>query len=181
MKKLFTLFTLALIFTFTNEISAQEELKFPGLDKSPHDIALYPRRNNPKLIKTVYGRPKLKGRKLGTELAKHGQIWRTGADEATEVTFYKDAKVGGKSIKAGTYVLHTIPGEKKWTVILNSNLNVWGAYQHDASKDIARFEVDASTASESLEAFSIAYKPVDGGVHMVLGWDKTRVAIPIEM
>ena len=143
MKKIITLFTLALLFTFSNEITAQE-LKFPGLDKSPLDISIYPRRENPKLIKVVYGRPYLKGRKIGTELAVYGKIWRTGANEATEVTFYKDATVGGKQVKAGTYVLHTIPGEKEWTVILNSNLNVWGAYQHDASKDVAKFTVPSS-------------------------------------
>ncbi len=181
MKKIITLLTLALIFTFSNEITAQE-LKFRGLDKSPHDIALYRTdRNAPVLIKTVYGRPFLKGRKVGTELATYGQIWRTGADEATEVTFYKDATVGGKQVKAGTYVLHTIPGEKEWTVILNSNLNVWGAYQHDASKDVAKFTVPSSKGAESLENFSIAYQTVDGAVHMVLGWDTTRVAIPVKM
>jgi len=181
MKKFITLFTLALVFTFVNEISAQE-LKFPGVDKSPADIALYRTdRSAPALIKTTYGRPSLKGRKLGTELAPYGKIWRTGANEATEVTFYKDATVGGKKVKAGTYVLHTIPGEKEWTVILNTNLNVWGAYQHDASKDVAKFTVPANTGDQSLETFSIAYQAVDGAVHMVLGWDTTRVAIPVKM
>ncbi|NAS32464.1 DUF2911 domain-containing protein [Flavobacteriaceae bacterium R38] len=182
MKKFITLFTLALVFTFANEISAQE-VKFPGLDKSPADIALYRGgdRRSPVLIKTTYGRPMLKGRKIGTELAPYGKIWRTGANEATEVTFYKDATVGGKKVKAGTYVLHTIPGEKEWTVILNTNLNVWGAYQHDASKDVAKFTVPASTGGQSLEAFSIAYQKEDTGVNIVLGWDTTRVAIPVKM
>lgn len=181
MKKIISLLTLALLFTFANEISAQEGIKFPGLDKSPADIAFYPSRANPKLIKTVYGRPQLKGRKLGTELAKHGEMWRTGANEATEVTFYKDATVGGKKVKAGTYAIHTIPGAKEWTIILNSDLNVWGSYSYKEGADVARFTVPASTASQSLEAFSIAYKEVDGAVHMVLGWDTTRVAIPIKM
>ncbi|NER15295.1 DUF2911 domain-containing protein [Leptobacterium flavescens] len=179
MKRIITLLMFVAAFTFSNEISAQ---KFPALDKSPADIAIYrTERGAPALIKTVYGRPMLKGRKLGSELAPYGKIWRTGANEATEVTFYKDATVGGKKLKAGTYVLHTIPGEKEWTVILNTNLNVWGAYQHDASKDVAKFTVPASSGDESLEAFSIAYAPAGGGVNLVLGWDKTRVAIPIKM
>ncbi len=164
---------------FTTEIQAQ---KFSGLDKSPHDISYYKTsRGAPPLVKVVYGRPQLKGRKIGSELAPYGKIWRTGANEATEVTFYKDVQVGDKAVKAGTYVLHTIPGEKEWTVILNSNLNVWGAYQYDKNADVARIKVPAETAAETLEAFSIAFKGTNSGADMVLGWGTTRINIPVNL
>ena len=100
---------------------------------------------------------------------------------APEITFYADVNFGGKDIKAGTYSLFTVPGASEWTVILNKNLNQWGAYSYDQGADVARVTVASSSAGESLEAFSIAFKEVDNGVHMVMGWDKTRVAVPISM
>lgn len=179
MKKVFTLaiFTLALV--FTTSIAAQE---FSGLDKSPADIASYPSsyRVSDKAVRVIYSRPQLKGRAL-SELAPAGKVWRTGANEAVEITFYKDVTFGGKAIKAGTYSLFTIPGESEWTVILNKNLNQWGAYSYDEGADVTRVTGGVSTDSESLEAFSIAFKEVDEGVHLVMGWGTTRVAVPISM
>lgn len=157
-------------------VSAQ----FSGLDKSPADIASYPAggQNPDKLVKIVYGRPQLKGRALA-ELAPNGQVWRTGANEASEITFYKDVKFGGKTIKAGTYSLFTIPSEKEWTVILNKNLNQWGAYSYDPSADVARVQGAVSTGDTSLEEFSIGYQQAESAVHLMMGWGTVRVAIPI--
>ncbi|WP_411031295.1 DUF2911 domain-containing protein [Spongiimicrobium sp. 3-5] len=179
MKKLFTLATLVIALVFTTETTAQE---FSGLDKSPADVASFPGsyRVSDKSVRVIYSRPQLKGRSL-SELAPAGKVWRTGANEAVEITFYKDATVGGTAVKAGTYSLFTIPGEGKWTVILNNKLNQWGAYSYDQSADVARVSAEASTAGESLEAFSIAFKEVDGGAHLVMGWGTTRVALPISI
>jgi len=164
--------------TFTN--CAQEGVKFSKIDKSPADITLLRlEKGAPVAVKVTYGRPQKKGRTIFGALVPYNKIWRTGANEATEVTFYKNATFGGKSIPAGTYVLHTIPGEKKWTIILNKNLNVWGAYSYKPEADLVRFKVKSSSAEESLEAFSIAF---DNGADkaMVLGWGKTRVRIPLK-
>lgn len=177
MKHLMTLATMVFALVFTQQITAQE---FSGLDKSPADIASYPAggREPAKKVRVIYSRPQLKGRSLA-DLAPAGKVWRTGANEATEITFYEDAKVGGQDVEAGTYALFTIPGQDNWTIILNNQLNQWGAYSYDESADAARIKAKASQASESLEAFSIAFKEVDGGVHMVMGWGTTRVAVPI--
>ena len=179
MKKLFALTTLIVAMVFTTEMKAQ---KFSGLDKSPMDIAAYPTdyKVADKAVRIIYSRPQLKGRSMA-ELAKPGEVWRTGANEAPEITFYKDVNFGGKDIKAGTYSLFTVPGANEWTVILNSKMNQWGAYFYDESADVARITVPNGSDSASLEEFSIAFKEVDGGVHMVMGWDKTRVAVPITM
>lgn len=179
MKKLFALTTLIVAMVFTTQMKAQ---KFSGLDKSPLDIASYPTdyKNADKAVRIIYSRPQLKGRSI-SELAKAGEVWRTGANEATEITFYKDVNFGGKAIKAGTYALFTIPGAKEWTVILNGNMNQWGSYFYDEAADVARITVPNGSDSKALEEFSIAFKEVDGGVHMVMGWDKTRVAVPITM
>lgn len=177
MKKLLTLaiFTLALV--FTTSLSAQ---KFSGLDKSPADIVVYPSQSADKAVRVIYSRPQLKGRSL-SKLAPAGKVWRTGANEAVEITFYKDVTFGKTAVKAGTYSLFTIPGESQWTVILNKNLNQWGAYSYDEGADVARAMAGVSSAGESLEAFSMAFKEVDNGVHLVMGWGTTRVAVPISM
>ena len=179
MKKLFALSILMLALVFTTNISAQ---KFSGLDKSPMDMAAFPSSYKvaDKAMRVTYSRPQLKGRSV-SELAPAGEVWRTGANEAVEITFYKDANVGGTDVKAGTYSLFTIPGEGEWTVILNSNLNQWGAYSYDKKADVARVKATATAAGESLDAFSIAFNEVDGGAHLVMAWGTTRVALPIKM
>ncbi|MEO1010608.1 MAG: DUF2911 domain-containing protein [Bacteroidota bacterium] len=177
MKRVFSVVVLVISLAFSGEVLAQ---KFNGLDKSPMDIAAYPSsyRVSEKTIRVVYSRPQLKGRSLG-ELAPAGKVWRTGANEAPEITFYKDVNFGGKDITAGTYALFTIPGNGQWTIILNKNLNQWGAYSYDESMDVTRIDVPTGSDGQSLEPFSIAFKEVDSGAHMVMGWDKTRIAVPI--
>ncbi|NND16021.1 MAG: DUF2911 domain-containing protein [Eudoraea sp.] len=184
MKKLVLLLVIALTFGITNTIQAQ---KFSGLDKSPADIASYPSsyRVADKAVKVVYSRPQLKGRSLA-QLAPTGKVWRTGANESVEITFYKDVTLGGTSISAGTYSLFTIPGKSEWTVIINGSLNQWGAYSYDEAADVARVTGTVSTGEESLEAFSIAF--VESGtddtgdnVKLVMGWGTTRVSVPLNM
>tara|TARA_R110002126_G_scaffold174141_3_gene322699 strand:+ start:228 stop:767 length:540 start_codon:yes stop_codon:yes gene_type:complete len=179
MKKTFALATLMLALVLTTAVSAQE---FSGIDKSPMDMAAYPTdyKVSEKAVRIIYGRPQLKGRSM-EELAPTGKVWRTGANEAPEITFYKDVNFGGKDIKAGTYSLFTIPGAENWTVILNKKLNQWGSYFYDEASDVARVTVPNGSDAASLEEFSIAFKDVDGGAHLVMGWDKTRIAVPITM
>jgi len=166
---------LALALCFSTAVTAQ---KFSGLDKSPLDIASYPsgHMDAAKSVRVLYSRPQLKGRNLA-DLAPAGEVWRTGANEATEITFYKDAIVGGKAIAAGTYSLFTIPGEDQWTVILNGNLNQWGAYSYGSGADVARIPAKVSKAEEELEAFSMAFN--DQG-DLIMGWGTTRVTLPID-
>lgn len=177
MKKSTIIASIAFLFcmVFTTNINAQQ---FRGLDASPMDAAYFPGRSADKLVKIYYSRPQLKGRDLAT-LAPNGKVWRTGANENPEIIFYKDVKLGDNTIKAGTYSLFTIPGEKEWTIIINSDLNNWGSFAYKQENDVVRLNVPASTAEESLEAFSIAFEGVDNGVHMHLGWGNTRVAVPI--
>jgi len=177
MKKLVTLITLIFALIFTVEATAQ---KFDGLDKSPMDMATYPlgHQDAKKTVRVIYSRPQLKGRSV-SELAKAGEVWRTGANEATEITFYKDVNVGGTDVKAGTYSLFTIPGDTEWTVILNSNLHQWGAYSYDVSADVARVQAKAGKAGKALEPFSITFDETNDGANMVMGWGTTRVSLPI--
>ena len=166
-----------LVTLFSVESTAAQDFK--GLDESPHDI-VYFRANkiSPPSIKVLYGRPMKKGRDLFDEVIPYGQIWRVGANEATEVVFYKDVIFGGSEVKAGTYVLYAIPNEKEWTLILSSKTDVWGTYEYDEKYDVARVQAKVSRA-EPVEAFSIAFKEKGKQVNMVLGWDTARITTPI--
>ena len=174
MKKttLFTSMAFAFIMLLTTNVNAQ---KFSKLDKSPMDAAAFPAsyKESNKLIKIVYSRPQLKGRAL-SKLAPNGKVWRTGANEATNITLYKDMKISRKAVSAGEYSLFAIPGEKDWTIILNKDINVWGAYSYKEANDVVRVTAPVSTG-DLLEAFSIAFSE-DGTMHM--GWGTVRVAIP---
>ncbi|SFZ89205.1 Protein of unknown function [Flaviramulus basaltis] len=167
----FTTITFAFVILLSTNINAQ---KFAGLDKSPLDIAYYKTdRNSPPMVKVIYSRPQLKGRDL-SKLAPNGKVWRTGANEATEITFFQDTKFGDETVEAGTYSLFTIPGETEWTIILSKDLDVWGAYNYNESKDALRIKAPVSSG-DSVEEFSIAF---DSG-NMYLAWDTVRVSIPV--
>ncbi|MCV6629551.1 MAG: DUF2911 domain-containing protein [Flavobacteriaceae bacterium] len=175
MKNFFLIASLVFAFVITTNVQAQ---KFPGLDKSPVDIATYPAsyKVSEKMVKVVYGRPQLKGRTIGKDLAKFGKVWRTGANEAAEITFYTDVVFGGKKVTKGTYSLFTIPNADSWTIILNKNLNQWGAYAYDEKADVVRVDVESKTAGKKIEAFAIAFDD-NGSMHMA--WGKTRVVVAI--
>jgi hypothetical protein len=172
------IFAITSLLFVVNDTAAQT---FSELDKSPADIVTFPKRGADKVVKVIYSRPQAKGRKVFGELVDYDKVWRTGANEATEITFYKDVKIGGKSVKAGTYALFTIPIETgKWTLILNSDLNQWGAYQYKESADVMRTTVNTKKSTEKIESFSITIEDAKNGATLYLGWENTIVEIPIE-
>jgi hypothetical protein len=175
-KQLFTSIAFAMLLTFSFNANAQE---FSGLDKSPMDAASFPSsyKVSDKLIKITYSRPQLKGRSI-EELAPNGKVWRTGANEAAELTLYTDMMLGDTKVKAGTYTFYMIPGEGKWTAIISKDLNVWGSYFYNEKNDIARLTVPVTKGEEYLEAFSMAFEEAKDGVHLHLGWGNLRVAVP---
>jgi hypothetical protein len=128
-------------------------------------------------VAITYSAPQKKGRTIFGDLVAYGKVWRTGANEASTITFGKDAKVGGKDVKAGKYALFAIPGEKEWTIILNEVWDQWGAYNYDESKDVARFTAKVEKLRIPAEEFEIA---VDDKGHVLMMWDDTKVAFPIE-
>lgn len=156
--------------------------KLAALDPSPADIAIFrpDGKGTTPLIKVVYGRPQKKGRTMlgGTEA--YDKVWRTGANETTEIKLYKDVTFGDKKIPAGTYSLYSIPGKDQWTIIFNSKLDTWGAYEYDESKDVARVKVPAGKTDSEVEAFTIAFDGSKGTGNMVLAWENTKVAVPLK-
>lgn len=166
----FALFTIVAL--FSNDTTAQ---KFRPLDKSPLDVVSFPKKGE-KVIKVYYSRPQLKGRSMAT-LAPNGKVWRTGANEAVEIIFSQDVNFGGEKVKAGTYSLFTIPGEKEWTIILSSDVDVWGAYSYNKANDVVRVNGKVSQGEKSLEAFSMTF---DKKMNLHLGWDTTRVKVALK-
>ena len=162
-----------------------QEVKLPKLDASPADIAiLRASRSTPPVAKITYGRPQKKGRQVfggDVALVPYNQLWRTGANETTELILYKDANLGGKDFKAGTYSLYSIPQESAWTIIVNSKLHTWGHFQYDESMDVARFEADSKEYEQTVEAFTISFGNVmENKAALYLSWENRLVEIPVE-
>lgn len=166
-----------IVFLITFSASAQD---FSDIDKSPMDAVITRNQDNSPLARIIYSRPKKKDRVIFGELVPYNKVWRTGANEATEITFYEDVLFNGTEIEAGTYSLYTIPEEKKWTIIINEKINVWGAYSYDDSLDILRTTVPAKQTAASVENFSITFKPSVDGSDLLMGWDDTFIEVPIQ-
>lgn len=132
-------------------------------------------------IKVAYCQPSKKKRVIFGNIVPYNKMWRTGANESTEVTFNKDVKIAGQPLKAGTYTFYTIPTETTWTLIFNTTLGTWGDYNYDKTKDALQVVVPSTTSDTEIEKFTISYTQADSVVNMVLAWEKTLVNIPISL
>nr|WP_199081738.1 DUF2911 domain-containing protein [Pedobacter sp. ASV19] len=165
-----------------------QDVKFSAPDASPADIVYYPLNaakvkagdNSTPVIKVVYSRPAKKGRDIFGALEPFGKVYRLGANESTEIRFFKPVVIGKKEIKAGAYSLFAIPNKDNWTIILNKQTDRWGAYTYDASKDEVRVDVPVKPLENVVENFSITFVPQADGANLVIGWDKTSVQLPIQ-
>ncbi len=149
-----------------------------GNRKSPISISSI--KHEGTYIKVVYGQPYRNGRTIFGDWEPYERVWRTGANEATEITFTEPVFMSDQVIEAGTYALFTIPREESWTIILNSDLGQWGAFEYDENSDYARFDVPVKRLDSPIEAFSISFSDVNLSVTtMSLAWDVVQVDIPI--
>lgn len=154
---------------------------------SPADVARYA--DGDISIEVFYCRPYKKGRLIfGTEeegaLVPYGRKWRTGANEATEISFSKDVLIDGNLLKAGRYSLYTIPGRDRWTVAFNSKLGYWGkglGDVFDESLDVLRATASVQSDLPEVEQFTISLTPSDSLINMHFSWDKTRATLPIRL
>ncbi|MCB0278695.1 MAG: DUF2911 domain-containing protein [Calditrichaeota bacterium] len=131
-------------------------------------------------VTVKYCRPGIKGRDVwNTNIAPYGKVWRTGANEATTITFTKDVKINGETVKAGSYTLFTIPDKAEWTIILNKTTGQWGT-QYDSATDLMRFNVKAMVV-EFKERLEIDLdNPTDDSVELGIHWEKAKVKFKIE-
>ena len=163
--------THALLTLFAIMLAGTVSYAQPSHPKSPHDTV------KTKDITITYGRPYKKGREIFGKLEPYGKVYRCGADEATQITFAKDVTFGGKAVKAGTYTFCAIPNATSWTVILNSKLGQWGAFDYDKYKDqdVVHVDVPVKTLSTPLEQLT----RTAGGGKVTLAWDTVEVAVPV--
>jgi hypothetical protein len=129
----------------------------------------------------LVSRPGNNGRDLFGDLVPYGKVWRTGANENTEIQFYQDATIGGKPIKKGTYSLFTIPEKEKWTIILNSDIDHWGAYTYNEKNDVLRVTAKPEMSKDEVDNFTIQFAE-DGKNkgNMMMAWGNTQVKVPVE-
>jgi len=124
-----------------------------------------------------YSRPSANERKVMGGLVPYGQVWRTGANEATTFTVDRPVRVQGRPLPAGKYALFTIPQEKEWTIIFNSQPNQWGAYEYEPTRDTLRVTAPVSTLPRTLEQFTIT---ADKAGQVNLAWETTQATFKVE-
>jgi hypothetical protein len=169
-------------------LRAQSGAPTSALDNSPLDMSYYPvdypvlkiqdKVSEPLIARVVYSRPQKRGRKLFGDLINYGEVWRLGANEATEIEFFKDVKIDNKVIKKGRYTLYALVNEDKWTLIFNKETDTWGAFRYDVAKDVLRTTVPVEKQDTIIEAFSIAFQKAPKGADLVITWDDVLVRLP---
>ena len=132
-------------------------------------------------IEIAYSRPDMKGREIFGKLVPYGDLWRTGANRATRVSFGEDVKVAGNAVKAGDYALYSIPNKDEWEIILNKGVNNGGTNGYKKEDDVVRFKVKPMMMNESMKTFSIQIANITATnceIHIM--WDKTAISIPVQ-
>lgn len=154
-----------------------QELKLPSL--SP--LSTVAQDFSTSKIEITYSRPSMRGRKVFGDLVPFGQVWRTGANAATKVTFGEEVLIGGATVKPGSYSLYTIPGEKEFVVVINKNTGSWPGEEFPKADDIVRFSVPASKTSSTVETFSIDIGNITfSSCTIDIMWENTAISIPVK-
>lgn len=131
-------------------------------------------------LKIVYSQPARKGKEVFGSRVPFGEVWQTGDNEATEITFTQDVLVHGTKLKAGTYSLFTIPDAVRWTIIINRDLGLWGSYNYNPQADVMRFDVPVEQLqNEVFEMFTIDLLDQNDRADVVMVWDRTKVAFSV--
>jgi len=132
-----------------------------------------------KTVKTAYSSPRMKGRKIYGELVPFGEVWRSGANEATTFVASADVLVGGKTVPAGSYTIFTVPGADKWTLIVNKKTGEWGIPYKYESDELVRVDMKVSKLPAPVENFTIAYDKNGSSCTLRMDWETTRASVDI--
>ncbi len=186
MRKLIILLSLFQLF-FISLLAQSGNL--PPMDKSPMDMSYYPNNypvlkiqdkiTEPLVARVVYSRPQKTGRVIFGDLVKNGEVWRLGANEATEIEFFTKVKIGGNKVPKGRYTLYALVNENTWTIIINKETDTWGAFKYDAKKDLLRTDVPVQKTDAIVEALSMVFEKSATGCNLIMAWDNLKVALPI--
>ena len=160
-----------------------------NVDKSPMDMAYYPveypklkmARNptEPLMARVIYSRPKKDGRQVFGHVITYGAPWRLGANEATEIEFFRDVKIQNTIVKKDRYVIYCIPFPDKWRIKLNNDLFTWGL-KIDSTKDVHTFEIPVQRMEYPYELFTMEFQKAQNMVNLVMAWDTIRASLPMQ-
>jgi hypothetical protein len=181
---------IACVLLIVTSLTATAQLsKVPPVDKSPMDMSYYPANypvlkiqdkvSEPLLSRVIYSRPSRNSRTIFGDLVEFGKIWRMGANEAAELEFFQNVRIGGVRIKKGRYTLFCIPFAEKWTMILNRDTDTWGSFKYDELKDVTRLDVPVQKLAEPLENMAMYFEKSAAGVNLVIQWDTVKVNLPV--
>lgn len=169
--------------------TSMAQSKFQAVDKSPMDMSYYPnlypvlkiqdKITEPLVARVIFSRPQKNGRIIFGDLIEYEKVWRLGANEATEIEFFQNVRIGGVKIKKGRYTIYCIPFAEKWTMIINSDTDTWGSFKYDESKDITRLDVPVQKQNDLTEYFVMAFEKTGTGANLMMAWDNIKVNLPI--
>jgi hypothetical protein len=181
---------LFVVFSFLPYLFVHAQTKLPPVDKSPMDMSYYPngypvlkiqdKPTDPLTARVIFSRPQKNGRQVFGELIEYGKIWRMGANEATEIEFFQNVRIGKTKIKKGRYTIYCIPYEDKWTLILNKETDTWGAFKYDDKKDLVRIDLPVQKQIQLNEYFVMAFEKAAPGISLIIAWDDVKVTLPID-
>jgi hypothetical protein len=171
-------------------VNSFAQTSLPDADKSPLDVSYYPvnypllkiqnKTPEPPVARIIYSRPKREGRPIFGNLVEYGKLWRLGANEATELEFYKPVTIAGKKIPKGRYTLYAIVKEKFWTIIINKETDIWGSFKYNQAKDVVRVEVPVETLAETAEMLCMTFEKNRENFNLIIAWENIKVAVPIQ-
>jgi len=172
-----------------HSITQAQEITLPVLDKSPMDMSYYPNNypvlkiqdkiTEPLVARVIYSRPQKTGRQIFGGLVEYGKVWRVGANEATEIQFFRNVHIGGKRIIKGRYTIYALVNESSWTFIISKETDTWGAFKYDPQKDLVRTDIPVQKTGVMTEALAMVFEKNAGGCNLVIAWENIRVALPI--
>jgi hypothetical protein len=163
---------------------------YAPVDVSPMDISYFPvdypiehmynRTTRPLVARVIYSRPHRQGRQVFGALLKYGEPWRLGANEATEIEFFQPVEIQGRQISKGKYTIYVIPFDGRWTVVLNTNTDVWGLVP-DPAKDVHKIDIPIQKTNNPVEYFSMVFQDSEQGADLVMAWDSIIAKLPIHL
>lgn len=162
------------------------------LDQSSMDMSYYPvnypvlkmnkQDSVPPVARVIYSRPHKKNRIIfsndASSLCQYGKAWRLGANEATEIEFFRNVTIAGRNLSKGSYIVYCIPEPDKWIIVFNDNLHTWGLHM-DSTKDVLRTEIPVKKQSPMIEDFTIIFNDAEYGADMLMAWDNVFTTLPI--
>jgi hypothetical protein len=152
-----------------------------ALEPKPSPLSIIKMKYKDAYVKITYSQPHKQSREIFGKLVPYNQVWRTGANEATEITATKDIMVNNQVLKAGTYSIFTIPDKEKWTIIFNADVGLWGSYNYNQKLDVMRFEVPVQKISNAVyEPFTMQFDQRNEVADLLMFWDDVKIAVPLK-